>query len=162
MTGFSWVRIPSPYVLFVITHSSWHRLGTPVFHCPAPTVVAVRAQVPWQITVTESTLVAALPLEVAWWFVWRCGWQPAGWLLVMTNRAQLVAGLAVRAAAGTNIVWGMHGLECTDQLATDDLNPHAEELTRLIKICDGLPPVKWAQGRRTHAGRTLAWLVGRV
>jgi hypothetical protein len=104
-----------------------------VYDCP---------QVPRQITTTESTLVAVMPLEFAWWFVFRVGWAPAGWIMVLSNRAELVAGLAVRAAAGVNIVWGI----VRPDTGMDDVGAHQVELMRLIKICDGLPPVKWDQG----------------
>ena len=68
--------------------------------CPCP----LHPQLPRQVTINDSTLVAVLPVEIAWWFVWRYGWAPSGWILVLSNRAELVAGLAVRAAAGVNLV----------------------------------------------------------
>ena len=102
----------------------------------------IPSQLPRQVTVTDSTLMALLPVEFAWWFVWRCGWAPAGWILVLSNRAELVAGLAVRAAAGVNIVWGVTRADT----AMEDLAVHQTEVMRLITICDGLPPVRWTQG----------------
>ena len=100
-------------------------------------------QLPRQITVTDSTVVAVAPVEFAWWFVWRLGWAPTGWIMVLSNRAELVAGLAVRAAAGVNVVWGITRPEVQ---AMEDLPPYETELRRLITISDGLPPIRWTQG----------------
>ena len=100
-------------------------------------------QVPRVVTVTARTeLYHVVPVEVAWWFISRCGFPTGGWVLVLSNKAQLVAGLVIRAAAGMNLVWGIHE---TDVEAADELQPYAAEAQRLITICDGLPPIKWTQ-----------------
>ena len=101
------------------------------------------SQLPRQITVTDSTVVAVVPVEFAWWFVWRLGWAPTGWIMVLSNRAELAAGLAVRAAAGVNVVWGITKPEVQTM---EDLPPYETELRRLITISDGLPPIRWTQG----------------
>jgi hypothetical protein len=86
--------------------------------------------------------VSLLPVEVGWWFVHRCGWATTAWCLVLSNRPELVAGLAVRAATGVNLVWGI----LRPDTAVADLKQYDTELRALIKICDGLPPLRWDQG----------------
>ena len=95
------------------------------------------------MTVTESELAGLLPVEIAWWMVVKWRWQPGNWILVLTRTAQLVAGLAVRAAAGTNVVWGV----TQAHLAVNELAPFTDEMNRLLRVFDGLPPIRWNQDR---------------
>ena len=99
-------------------------------------------QLPRQCTVLETGLYHVLPLELAWWWLFRSGLQPGGWVLLLGNKANLAGALAVRAGAGLNLTWGVLDVDGED---VGELDPHVTELQRQVKIADGLPPVNWIQ-----------------
>ena len=99
-------------------------------------------QVPREITILDTGLYHLLPLEVAWWFLWKCNIQPGSWVVVITNKPNLVGSLAVRAGVGLNLLWGVSEVEVED---TTDLNPYVDALQAQVRVADGLPPVQWNQ-----------------
>jgi hypothetical protein len=103
------------------------------------------AQIPPAITVLETGLYHSIPLEVAWWWLCRCGVQPGAWVAVVSNNAALAAALAVRAGTGLNLLWGLTELEMED---VGELDPYVQALKTQVKVADGLPPVQWDQGVR--------------
>ena len=100
----------------------------------------VPSQLPRVVTVTDHSLYHVLPLELAWWWLWRCGVQPGAWVLVLTNNARLVGALAVRAGIGLNLFWGVPE---ADIESAEELGPYLENLKSQVRVADGLPPVHW-------------------
>ena len=107
----------------------------------------------------DTGLYHLLPLEVGWWFLWRCGVQPGNWVVLVTNKPNIVGSLAVRAGVGISILWGLSEVEVDD---TADLTPYVDALQAQVRVADGLPPVHWNQSSQPsppcqvlHGGRVL-------
>ena len=115
---------------------AWHSPATGTHGRP-------HLQIPREITVLDTHLYYLLPLEVAWWFLWRYGLMPGGWVAVISNKPQLVGALMVRAGTGLNVLWGIPEADVETE---DELNPYVDALQMQLRVADGLPPVQWNQG----------------
>lgn len=100
------------------------------------------SQLPRVVTVLDTSLYHALPLELAWWWLFRSGVETGRWVAVVSNKANLVGALAVRAGTGLNLWWGVPEVDAED---TKDLEPYVEQLKTQVRVADGLPPVRWGR-----------------
>ena len=92
-------------------------------------------------------------MEVVWYFLQHLGVGTAAWVMVVSAAPQLPAHVVVRSAVGLNVTWV--DVEA-DEPCAEVLEPLAADLRREVKVADGLPAIRWAQGRDKR------WTCGRV
>ena len=103
---------------------------------------AVR-QVPKYITVESRTdMKGLLPIEVAWWWLFKVGVRSGQWVFLVSAEARLAAELVIRAGVGLNVMWGIPYL---DDTSVEALADPMSDLTGKVRVADGLPPVRWEQ-----------------
>ena len=112
-------------------------------HLPSPPSDTILCQVPKYITVTpREDMKGLLPIEVAWWWLFKVGVRSGQWVFLVSAEARLAAELLVRAGVGLNVMWGIPYL---DDNTVEALTEPMNDLTGKVKVADGLPPVRWDQ-----------------
>ena len=100
-------------------------------------------QVPKYITVESRTdMKGLLPIEVAWWWLFKVGVRSGQWVFLVSAEARLAAELVIRAGVGLNVMWGIPYL---DDTSVEALADPMSDLTGKVRVADGLPPVRWEQ-----------------
>ena len=102
-------------------------------------------------------MVYVLPMEVAWWWLVRCGVVAASWVLMVTTKPELVGHLAQRAGAGLNLTW--LNVEAAGDVTAEGLAPLGDAVRREVKVADGLVPVNWIQTSTPRCRCVLEWVV---
>jgi hypothetical protein len=115
-----------------------------VLHGDSGSSVPYRLQIPKYITVLPRHGVKGLlPIEVAWWWLFKVGIRSGQWVFVVSAEPRLAAELVIRAGVGLNVLWGVPYL---DDTSVEALTEPMNDLTGEVKVADGLPPVYWEQG----------------